>query len=202
MPDLRGGVPEDGGLTRRAMSRAARRTSRLAAAAFVFAACDTQPETVIEDTAAPAVAHAVHDEADKEFLGLMIGHHAGMVAIAEAAMASTTGQARSDAETVRRKQAAERDSMSAILSNRYATMITPAVSESARFMADSLKRLPAAAAGHAFYDMTIRHHQEGIAMVDEYVPRLSPMISAMASGMKTDQTAEAAEFQRKAGDVH
>lgn len=39
-------------------------------------------------------------------------------------------------------------------------------------------------------------------MVDEYLPRLSPEIRAMAAKMKTDQATEIAEFQRKAGDAH
>lgn len=189
-------------MTKRMRSVAARRTIALAAAGFVLAACDARRETATVDTAAPAAAHVVHDEADKEYLGQMIGHHSGMLVMAEAAMTLATGQARSDAEMVHRKQSAEVDSMSAMLSNRYATMVTPAVSESARMMADSLKRLPAARIGHAFYDMTIMHHREGIAMVDEYSARLSPDIAAMASRTKTDQTAEIAEFQRKAGDAH
>ncbi len=118
--------------------------------------------------AAPAAPAGMQAEADKEFLAKMIGHHSGMLVVAEAAMASATGQAKSDAQTVQRMQAVERDSMSAILSTRYLTMITPAVSADAQMMADSLKKLSGAPAAHAFYDMTIQHHQAGIAMVDEY----------------------------------
>lgn len=193
-------MPEDGCLIRRARNTAARRI-RLAAAGLILVACNATPETPSADTAAPAVAHAVHDENDREFLALIIGHHSGILAIAEAAMAATTGQARSDAEAVRRKHTVERDSMSSLLSIRYSAMFTPVMSESARTMADSLKKLPAARAGHAFYDIAIAHHREGIAMVDEYATRLSPEVAAMASRMKSDQTAEIAEFQRKAGDA-
>ncbi len=117
-------------------------------------------------------------------------------------MAAATGQAKNDAQTIHHMQSMEIDSMSALLSTRYLTMITPAVSAEAVMMADSLKKLSGASATHAFYNMTIQHHRAAIAMVDEYLPRLSPEIGAMAARMKTDQTTEIAEFQRKAGDAH
>lgn len=42
--------------------------------------------------AAPAAPAGMQAEADKEFLAKMIGHHSGMLVVAEAAMASATGQ--------------------------------------------------------------------------------------------------------------
>lgn len=184
--------------------------SRIAAGLMVIsagtlaAACAGEREVPGEDTAVAAAAPAVGAaaEADKEFLAKMIGHHSGMLVMAEAAMASATGEAKSDAQTAHHMQAMEIDSMSAILSMRYLTMITPAVSAEARMMADSLKNLSGAFVTHAFYDMTIQHHRAAIAMVDEYLPRLSPAIAAMTSKMKVDQTAEISEFQRKAGEAH
>ena len=189
-------------MTTRSSSAVARRAFGLAAAWLGLAACEARRETATVDTAAAGVAHAVHDEADREFLALMIGHHTGMLAIAEAAMAGATGQAKADAEAVLRTQSVERDSMSSMLRFQYADLTAPAISENFRTMADSLRRLAGGRAGHAFYDMTIAHHREGIAMIDEYAARLSPSVRAMASKMKTDQTAEIAEFERKAGDVH
>lgn len=186
----------------RALLSRLKRGSILISAGIVVAACAGEREAPSPDTAAAAASPAVGGEPDKEFLGKMIGHHSGMLTMAEAAMASATGQAKSDAEMVHHKQSMERDSMSAILSTRYMTMITPAVSPMARMMTDSLKKLTGAAANHAFYDMTIQHHQEGVAMVDEYLGRLSPEVGAMALAMKTDQTAETAAFQRNAGDAH
>ena len=187
MPDLRGGMPQNGGVTTHSSLAAARLTIGLAAAWLGLAS---------------GVAHSVHDEADREFLALMIGHHTGMLAVAEAARAGVTGQAKADAEAVFRIQSLERDSMSATLRIQYADFAAPSVSENFRSMADSLRRLAGARAAHAFYDMTIEHHREAIAMIDDYAPRLSPSLRTMASKMKTDQTAEIAEFQRKAGDVH
>lgn len=187
-----------------------RGNSRIAARLIVISAgilataCAGEREVSGADTAVagPAPAVGTADEADKAFLAKMIGHHSGMLVMAEAAMASATGKAKSDAQTVHHMQAVEIDSMSAILSTRYMTMITPAVSDEARMMADSLKKLSGAQAAHGFYDMTIQHHRAAIAMVDEYLPRLSPAIRAMASKMKTDQAAEITSFQRKAGDAH
>ncbi|MEO7648797.1 MAG: DUF305 domain-containing protein [Gemmatimonadaceae bacterium] len=187
------------------LSRPVRSLVLMLAGIFVTA-CSSERESPGQDTALPTTAPAAgadgESEADKEFLAKMIGHHSGMLVMAEAAMASATGQAKSDAQTVHHTQAIEIDSMSSILSNRYMTMITPAVSAEARMMADSLKKLSGAPAAHAFYDMTIQHHRAATAMVDEYLPRLSPQIRAMASKMKTDQTTEITAFQRKAGDAH
>lgn len=202
MPDLRGGMPQDGGVSMHSSSVAARLTCGLAAAWLGLAACEAQRETATVDTAAAAVAHAVHDEADREFLAMMIGHHTGMLAIAEAAMAGATGQAKADAEAVLREQSVERDSMASMLRFQYADLTAPAVAETARTTADSLRRLAGERAGHAFYDLAITHHREGIAMIGDYAARLSPALRAMASKMKTDQIAEIAEFQQKAGDVH
>lgn len=202
MPDLRGRMPQDGGVTTNPGSVVARLLFGLAAAWLALAACEGRRETATVDTAAAAAAHAVHDEADREFLALMIGHHTGMLAIAEAALAGATGQAKADAEAVFREQSVERDSMASMLRVRYADVAAPAVGEKARVMADSLRRLAGGRSGHAFYDMAITHHREGIAMIDDYTARLSPALRAMASKMKTDQTAEIAEFQGKAGDVH
>ena len=202
MPGLRGGMPQDGGVTKRSNSVAARRVFGLAAAWLVVAACEAREQKPTADTAAAGVAHVVHDEADREFLALMISHHTGMLAIAEAAMAAATGEAKVDAAAVFRNQSVERDSMSSMLRIQYADLAAPAISENFRIMADSLRRLAGGRAGHAFYDMTIGHHREGIALIDDYAPRLSPSLRAMASKMKSDQTAEIAEFQRKAGDVH
>jgi uncharacterized protein (DUF305 family) len=44
------------------------------------------------------------------------------------------------------------------------------------------------------------HHQEGIRMIDQYMPQLAdPALKAMAETMKADQQKELAKFQRKAG---
>lgn len=87
--------------------------------------------------------------------------------------------------------------MSSILRIQYADLTAPAISGTARTTADSLRRLAGARAGHAFYDVTIAHHREGIAMIDDYAARLSPSVRAMASKMKTDQLAEIAISSRK-----
>lgn len=202
MPGLRGGMPQDGGVTKRSNSVAARRVFGLAAAWLVVAACEAREQKPTADTAAAGVAHVVHDEADREFLALMISHHTGMLAIAEAAVARATGPAKVDAEVVLRNQSIERDSMSSMLRIQYADLVSPTISDDARTLADSLRRLAGGRAGHAFYDMTNAHHREGIAIIDDYAARLSPSLRAMASKIKADQTAQIAEFQRKAGDVH
>jgi len=183
-------------------SLAARLKIGLAAAWLSLAACEAQRETATVDTAAAGAAHAVHDEADREFLSLMIGHHTEMLAIAEAAMAGATGQAKDDAESVFREQSVERDSMASMLRIQYADLTAPSIAETARTKADSLRRLAGGRAGHAFYDMTIAHHRQGIAMIDEYAARLSPRLRTMASRMKSEQLAEIADFQGKAGDLH
>lgn len=88
----------------RAILSRLKRSSILISAGIVVAACAGEREAPSPDTAAAAASPAVGGEADKEFLGKMIGHHSGMLTMAKAAMASATGQAKSDAEMVHHKQ--------------------------------------------------------------------------------------------------
>ena len=49
------------------------------------------------------------------------------------------------------------------------------------------------------YQHVIMHHQEGLKMIDQFLPRLTkPELKQMAEKMRADQQKEIQEFQRKA----
>ena len=54
----------------------------------------------------------------------------------------------------------------------------------------------------AFYENTIKHHQEAVKMVDEYLPKgKNAALKQIAEKMKADQTKEIAAFEKKIGQL-
>jgi uncharacterized protein (DUF305 family) len=137
---------------------------------------------------------------DQEFLTKMTDHHEGMVQMAMAAMTKAAKPAtQTDAHNLHTKQAAERDSMAAMLKTSYSVDHTPAVMPENKAMMDSLNARTGAAYDAEFYRQTIKHHEEGIRMIDRYLPQLTnAQLKAMGEKMKADQQKEIAEFQPKA----
>ena len=154
-----------------------------------------------QDTAASASATAQAQSADAEFLKSMVDHHEGLVVMATAAMTKGSKPAtQQDAHMLHTKQAAERDSMIAMLRADYSESKTPTVMEKNRAQNDSLQKLSGAQYDRTFYRLVIDHHREGIAMIDSMSPRLTKdAVRTMAQKMKNDQEKEIADFQKKAG---
>lgn len=153
--------------------------------------------------AAPAAMTPGDSETDRKFLAKMIGHHQEMLVIAEVTMAVGTGTAKADACKLYAKELAARNQLFDLLSTRYAAKMTPVVRADVTRMADSLKRLSGASHNTAFYQMTVRHHQEGIAMIEEFMSGLQDAeVRTMASKMKVDLTTEITEFGGKAAGTH
>lgn len=136
---------------------------------------------------------------DRDFLRMMSDHHEGLIEMASAAMTKASMSAtQGDAHNLHTKQAAERDSMIAMLRNAYSDAYAPKVMPKNRAQNDSLQALAGADYDRAFYRIVIEHHRAGIAMIDSTMPHLTKDdVKRMAEKMKADQQKEITEFQRK-----
>lgn len=138
-------------------------------------------------------------DADHEFLRMMSDHHEGMVMMMRPAMdKASSSAAKADAKTLHDKQGQERDSMVAMIRASYDETITPMVMPSGKAMNDSLQAKSGNAYDRDMYRHVIMHHQEGVKMIDDFLPRLKrPEVRQMAEKMRADQQREIQEFQKK-----
>jgi len=171
-------------------------------AATDTAAADTgAPATTSQAPASPAASRPAPTDPEHDFLRKMIDHHEGMIQMAMAAMskgANPTTQG--DAHNLHTKQADEQKKMIADVQAKYGEAVTPMIMPAHKAMADSLAPKTGAEYDRTFYRLTVQHHQEGVQMVDEMLPRFTKAdVRQMAEKMKADQQKEITEFQRKAG---
>lgn len=140
-------------------------------------------------------------DADQEFLRKMVDHHEGLIVMMDEAMErASSAVAKADAKKLHDKQHDTRDRMLGILRSAYNDSHTASVMPSARAMNDSLQRKSGTAYDRDMYGHLVMHHQEGVKMVDDFLPRLKrPEVRQMAEQMRTEQTREISEFQRKQG---
>jgi uncharacterized protein (DUF305 family) len=138
-------------------------------------------------------------DADDEFLRMMSDHHEGLIQMASEAMTKASNStAQGDAHRLHTKQADEQKKMLGMAESMYGDKVTPMVMPSNKAMMDSLQAKTGAEYDRAFYRNVIAHHQEGIKMVDDMMPKLAkPEIKQMAERMKSDQQKEIAEFEKK-----
>jgi uncharacterized protein (DUF305 family) len=175
----------------------------LAGAAILVAACSKNDQASTDTSTAntnPPASSQTASTPDREFLTKMTDHHEGMVQMAEAAMSKASKPAtQGDAHNLHTKQAAERDSMLAMLRSSFNDSHTPTVMPENKAMMDSVNSKTGAAYDREFYAQTIKHHQEGIRMIDQYLPQLSDAkLKTMAEKMKADQQKEIQQFEAKA----
>lgn len=138
-------------------------------------------------------------DADQEFLRMMSDHHEGLIQMATAAMskASTPG-AQGDAHNLHTRQLEEQKQMLATLQTAYAESVTPMMMPSNKAMNDSLEAKSGSDYDRTFYANVVRHHRDGIRMIDEILSRLTkPDVRQMAERMKADQQREITEFAQK-----
>lgn len=166
---------------------------------------DTAAVAVVpSDTGAPAApARTPAKDADHEFLRGMTDHHEGLIAMASAAMTKgSTDAAKADAHELHLKQEAEKKEMIRMAQESYGDTIAPHVMPKHAAMNDSLQAMSGPAYDRTFYRMVAQHHREGIAMIDQHLPRLTkPAVKEMAEKMKREQQAEIAEFEKKMAEV-
>lgn len=141
-------------------------------------------------------------DADQEFLRMMADHHQGFIEMVDEAMEKATrASAKADSKKMHDAQHKERDQMVAMIKKDYGEAHMPMIMPSNKAMNDSLEAMPAGAGyDRELYRKIIAHHQEGVKMIDQFLPRLTrPAVKQMAEKMRADQTREIAMFQKKSG---
>ena len=140
--------------------------------------------------------------ADRDFLHMMSDHHKGMIALAHATVDRKDASAgvKADASKFDKKQDAELDSMTTMLEQSFKDSYTPKVMVQNQAMNDSVLAKKGTAFDRAFRETVIKHHQEGIKMMDEFLSTLTDAkLKAMTQRMRADQQREISELQQKLG---
>lgn len=146
---------------------------------------------------------AMTGDPDRDFLRMMSDHHKGLVEMAHMTKEQKpASSAVADAAKLDTKQDAELDKMQTMLEKTFKDPYTPKVTADNQAMVDQLRGKTGPDYARIFYQNIVKHHQQAVAMVDEYLPKLkNATVKQMAEKMKADQTKEIAEFQKKAGAI-
>ena len=207
-----------------AVTRALLRATCALTAAAVSAACSGRADessTKTADTAATAAAPAVDtargraDSAgtgsmagmamtgnpDQDFLRMMSDHHKGLVLMSHETLERKEALGvKEDARKLDREQDEELDRMGAMLKNFFNDSYAPKVSAENKSMVDAMQPLKGTAYDSTFRENVIKHHRQGIQMMDEFYPKLTRAeIKTMVDTMKAAQQKEIDEMQRKIG---
>ena len=136
---------------------------------------------------------------DRDFLRMMSDHHKGLIAIVHPTLDKKENLAvKGDAAKMDKKQDAEIEKIITMLDKQYKDTYTPSVMPDNQRMVDELKGKSGAEYSRTFLKNVIAHHQQAVKMIDEYLPKAkNAQVKSMAQKMKSDQTKEIAEFQRK-----
>ena len=136
---------------------------------------------------------------DRDFLRMMSDHHKGLIAMVHPTLDKKESLAvKGDASKMDKKQDAEVEKMVTMLDQRYKDAYTPKVMPDNQRMVDELKGKSGAEYSRTFLKNVIAHHQQAVKMIDDYLPNAkNPQVKSMAEKMKSDQTKEIAEFQKK-----
>ena len=139
---------------------------------------------------------------DRDFLRMMSDHHKGLIALAHATVdrQGVSADVRADARTFDKAQDAELDTMTTMLERTFKDPYTPKLTPENKAMNDSVLARSGPAFDRAFRQQVIMHHEMGIRMMDEYLPKLTDAkLRSMVQRMRADQTREIAELRRKLG---
>lgn len=185
------------------------RRTCLIALTLIAAACgggDTDEEMAADtmamqpDTAAGSMVMTPAQDADQEFLREMTNHHQGLIVMAHEAVEKGGSEVKTLAQTLDQKQDAEQEQMIGILQRDYGDTHQPMVMPKNQAMAVSLSQKSGADYDMAFQMNVVQHHREGIAMIDQYLPRLTRAeVRTMAETMKADQQKDIQEIEAKMG---
>lgn len=169
-----------------------------AAAPAATPAADTAMAGMDHSTMA-GMDHGPAKDADHDFLRKMVDHHESLIVMMDDAMErASSATAKADARKLHEKQHQERDRMVELIKASYGETHTPMVMPGAKAMNDSLRQKSGAAHDRDMYRHLVMHHQEGVKMIDDFLPRLKRAeVREMASRMRADQAKEIQDFQRK-----
>lgn len=142
---------------------------------------------------------AMPGDPDHDFLRMMTDHHKGLILLAHETIESKEKFGVTPiAERLDKEQDAEMDTMNTMLEKTFKDPYAPKVMPEHQGMADELKTKTGADYDRTFLQSVIKHHQEAVKMIDDYLPTAKmPAIKAMAAKMKATQTNEIAEFQKR-----
>ena len=138
--------------------------------------------------------------ADQEFLQKMSDHHEGLILMVHKTLAHKGPLAVTDeAKKLDQEQDDELDRMKNALRGEFnVASYTPKAMPEHQAMADSLGKLSGAAYDRQFREDVIKHHQEAIAMIDSYMPRLTHAdVKTMAERMRATQMREINMFKQQ-----
>lgn len=175
-PDARGNVPESGN--------------------------DTMSSGMIPDTGMGAMSGMDNtSNPDQNFLRTMSDHHLGILLMAHEAEKKGV-EVKTEAKKIDTAQDAELNKMVAMLETDFKDQYTPKVTSENQAMAEALKQKSGAAYDTTFRENVIKHHQQALKMIGEFLPKLTrPDLKQMAEKMKADQTREIAKFKRELGQT-
>lgn len=136
---------------------------------------------------------------DRDFLRMMSDHHKGLIAMVRPTLDKKENLAvTNDASKSDKKQDAELEKMITMLDQQYKDAYTPGMMPDHQRMVDELSGKSGAEYSRTFLKNVIAHHEQAIKMVDDYLPKAkNAQVRNMAAKMKTDQSKEIAEFQKK-----
>lgn len=186
-----------------------RGTSRfgLVIVALAVGACGGSDSAAEEDTQlnsdSGSAMSAQSPSGDVQFLRQMSDHHEGLVLIAEQAHTRAQDDSvRSVAENLHMKQAAERDSMVAMLSEMFSEQHAAQPMQKNRAQADSVSQMSGTEHDRYFLRTVIAHHQEGIRMIEQQMPGMTmDHVRMLAEKMRGDQQREIQELEGKLGSL-
>lgn len=138
-------------------------------------------------------------DADQEFLRMMSDHHEGLIEMASIAMTrGSTSEIKADARRLRATQEQEQKQMMDMLRTSYGEELEPHMMPSNMTMHDSLQLRLGDAYERTFYEMVVKHHREGIRMMDDFGPRVRrPEVKRMLEEMRANQLREIGELEEK-----
>ena len=136
---------------------------------------------------------------DHDFLRMMSNHHQGLISIVHMTMdRKDASGAVADAKKLDDAQDKEVDEMVTMLEKDYKDPYEPKIMPEHQAMVDDLKTKAGKSYEVGFYENIIKHHEEAITMIDEYLPTAkSEGVKQMAAEMKTAQSHEITDFKAK-----
>ena len=138
-------------------------------------------------------------DADHDFLRMMSDHHKGLIQLAHMTKErKDVGTATQDATRLDTRQDKDLDQMVTMLEKEFKDPYAPKVMPEHQRMAVELEAKSGKDYQRLFYQDVIKHHQEAVKMVDDYLPNAkNAMLKGMARTMRADQQQEIRQFEQK-----
>jgi uncharacterized protein (DUF305 family) len=158
------------------------------------------PAAVAHDSSSPRSAAAPTGDADHDFLRRMSDHHQGLIRLVHMTKdrKESSRAAIADATKIDTEQDRELDQMVTMLERDFKDPYAPKPMPEHQAMAGTLKTKTGVDYDRTFYRDVVQHHREGIAMIDDYLPKSkNPTVKRMAERMRAEQTREIAALEQK-----